>query len=62
MEVVASDSGPGIADLNHVLGGGYVSKHGMGIGLKGVQKLMDECDIKTKPGAGTVVTARKFLT
>jgi serine/threonine-protein kinase RsbT len=61
VEVVASDNGPGIADLEHVLGGSYVSKLGMGIGLKGVQKLMDECDIKTDPSTGTVVTARKYL-
>ena len=61
VEVVASDDGPGIPDLDHVLEGSYVSKHGMGIGLSGVRKLMDDCDIKTKPGAGTVVTARKFL-
>jgi len=62
VEIVASDDGPGIADLDHVLGGSYVSKHGMGIGLKGVRKLMDECDIRSSSGAGTVVTARKFLT
>jgi len=62
VEVVACDTGPGIADLEHVLSGSYVSKLGMGIGLKGVRNLMDECDIKTSPTSGTVVTARKFLT
>jgi serine/threonine-protein kinase RsbT len=62
VEVVASDDGPGIRDLALVLSGDYVSKHGMGIGLKGVRKLMDECDIRTGPTEGTVITARKFLT
>jgi serine/threonine-protein kinase RsbT len=62
VEVVASDEGPGISDLDHVLSGSYVSKLGMGIGLKGVRKLMDEFEIRTARGAGTTVSARKYLT
>jgi anti-sigma regulatory factor (Ser/Thr protein kinase) len=58
---VAADRGPGIADIEAVLGGRYRSRTGMGIGLLGVRRLMDSCDIQSKAGSGTVVTIRKLL-
>jgi serine/threonine-protein kinase RsbT len=61
VEVVAADRGPGIADIEAVLGGRYRSRTGMGIGLLGVRRLMDSCDIQSKAGSGTVVTIRKLL-
>jgi serine/threonine-protein kinase RsbT len=60
VEVVATDSGPGIAHLGDVLAGTYKSKHGMGMGLRGTKALMDEFDIRTGP-RGTTITIRKFL-
>lgn len=57
----AIDHGPGIADVDGVLGGQYRSKTGMGMGLLGAKRLMDEFQVSTSPGLGTAITARKFL-
>jgi serine/threonine-protein kinase RsbT len=59
IEVVASDRGPGIADLTAVLSPGYRSKRGMGMGLKGTRRLVDELDIDSRPGVGTTVRFSK---
>ena len=61
IEVMAKDSGPGIANLDEILSGDYSSKSGMGIGLMGTQKMMDEFEIDTAPGGGTTVRVRKYL-
>jgi serine/threonine-protein kinase RsbT len=61
IEVVASDQGPGIADLETILGGSYRSRTGMGLGLLGTKRLMDSFEVETAPGRGTTVTARKYL-
>ncbi len=58
--VRVSDSGPGIQDLDAVLGGMYVSPTGMGVGLTGTRKLMDEFEL-TSSTAGTVVIIGKYL-
>jgi serine/threonine-protein kinase RsbT len=60
IEIVTSDTGPGIADLDLVMGNTYRSRTGMGMGLKGAKRLMDTFDIATSP-AGTTVKVRKFL-
>ena len=61
IEIVASDTGKGIADVSVVMDEDYRSRTGMGKGLKGTKRLMDHLEIATLPGAGTTVTARKFL-
>ncbi len=61
MVIRVSDRGPGIADLNTVLSGRYVSTTGMGLGLTGAMRLMDGCDIQTAAGAGTTVMLTKHL-
>jgi serine/threonine-protein kinase RsbT len=61
IEVAATDAGPGIAELDAVMSGSYRSRRGLGAGLRGTKKLMDEFEIDTGPG-GTVVLIRKFLT
>jgi serine/threonine-protein kinase RsbT len=61
IEIVARDRGPGIANLQDILSGKYRSRHGMGAGLRGTKALMDEFDVKTGPGQGTVVTVRKYI-
>lgn len=61
VEVVAKDNGCGITDVESVLSGGYRSKTGMGIGLIGARRLMDEFDLDTRPGVGTTVVVRKYL-
>jgi serine/threonine-protein kinase RsbT len=60
VEVVASDDGPGIADVEHVLGPRYRSRTGMGVGLRGAQRLMDFFEVQSSRGHGTTVTIRKF--
>jgi signal transduction histidine kinase/DNA-binding response OmpR family regulator len=55
------DEGPGIADLAHVMSGQYQSTTGMGVGIIGAHRLMDQVEIDTKPGVGTNVLLTKIL-
>lgn len=61
VELLAEDDGPGIADVAQALTEGYSSAGGMGCGLPGVRRLMDEFDLQSQPGRGTRVVARKWL-
>lgn len=61
LELKTTDHGPGIADISKALQDGYSTAGGLGCGLPGVQRLMDEMDIDSRPGMGTVVRARKWL-
>jgi serine/threonine-protein kinase RsbT len=61
LEVIVSDSGPGISDVELVLQPGFTSGPGLGMGLPGAKRLMDEMEIDSAPGRGTVVTIRKWL-
>ena len=54
------DTGPGIADLASALKGGVSTGHGLGLGLSGSKRLMNEFDIETAPGKGTKVTVTKW--
>lgn len=60
IEVVATDDGPGISDVPLAMQDGYSTSGGLGLGLPGVRRLMDEFDIVSKPGKGTTVTVRKW--
>ena len=55
------DSGPGVADLDSILDGSYVSRTGMGIGLSGSKMLVDLFDVESTPKRGTRVTIGKRL-
>lgn len=55
------DRGPGIADLALILSGCYQSPTGMGLGLLGARRLVDQCDVVTAPGQGTTITLKKLL-
>lgn len=59
--VVAVDEGPGIADLERALQDGFTTGQGMGLGLPGAKRLMDEFEIESAPGRGTKVVMRKWL-
>jgi serine/threonine-protein kinase RsbT len=61
LTIVASDSGPGIGDVTLALRDGYSSSGGLGLGLPGVRRLMDEFDIASRAGSGTTVTITKWL-
>jgi len=60
VKVVARDDGPGIADLERALTDGYTTGGGLGLGLPGARRLVDEFDIQTSPGEGTTVTLVKW--
>ena len=59
--IVSRDSGDGIADLQRVLAGGYSTSGGLGLGVSGVRRMVDEFFIETGNGNGTTVTAKKWL-
>lgn len=58
--VVATDEGPGIADVEAVMRDDFSSASGLGVGLWGARKLMDEITITSEPGNGTTVTMTKW--
>jgi serine/threonine-protein kinase RsbT len=60
LEVVAVDKGPGIRDISLAMVDGYSTSGSLGLGLAGVCRLMDDFEIKSAPGKGTNVTARKW--
>jgi len=60
IEVVATDDGPGISDVPLAMQDGYSTSGGLGLGLPGVRRLMDEFDIVSRFGKGTTVTVRKW--
>ena len=63
LQVTARDDGPGIdeATLRSIMRGHYQSASGLGVGLSGTRKLMDEFDIQTSLGEGTRVTLVKWM-
>jgi RNA polymerase sigma factor (sigma-70 family) len=60
VRVVATDTGPGIADVEQALTDGYSTYNGLGLGLPGARRLMDEFAIMTEIGRGTTVTMTKW--
>jgi RNA polymerase sigma factor (sigma-70 family) len=60
--VVARDAGPGIADLEQALQDGYSSYGGMGLGLPGCRRLMEEFEISSEIGKGTTLVMTKWRT
>ena len=60
--VSARDTGPGIADVEQALQDGYSTKGGLGCGLSGARRLVDEFEITSEAGGGTTVVLRKFVT
>jgi len=61
LQVVGRDEGPGIADINQAVQDGYSTSRGLGLGLPGSRRLVDEFHIDSKVGLGTTVTLRKWL-
>jgi serine/threonine-protein kinase RsbT len=54
------DEGPGIVDLDLAMTDGYTSGSGLGLGLSGARRLVDEFEIETAVGGGTRVTVTKW--
>lgn len=61
IRVEARDAGPGIEDVERALTDGYSTYHGLGLGLPGARRLMDEFDLDSEPGRGTTVTMTKWI-
>nr|WP_179421563.1 anti-sigma regulatory factor [Pedococcus badiiscoriae] len=61
IRVVARDTGPGIADVGRALEDGYSTCQGLGLGLPGARRLMDEFNIVSEPGHGTTVSMTKWF-
>jgi len=61
IEVISSDLGPGIVDIDLAMSDGYSTAGSLGIGLPAVNRLMDEFAIRSNIGEGTLVTTRKWV-
>jgi serine/threonine-protein kinase RsbT len=55
-----TDDGPGIADVDQALTDGWTSGGGLGLGLSGARRLVDEFELNSKPGSGTSVVVTKW--
>lgn len=60
MRMTFEDQGPGIADVQQALGDGFTTGSGLGLGLGGSRRLVDEFEIESAVGRGTRITATKW--
>ena len=60
VRVAFEDSGPGIGDLELALTDGWTTGSGMGLGLSGARRLVDEFSLTSEPGSGTTVVMTKW--
>ena len=60
IRIVFRDEGPGIPDLELALTDGYTTGSGLGLGLSGARRLVDEFDVDTAVGHGTSITVTKW--
>jgi serine/threonine-protein kinase RsbT len=60
IKLIFRDEGPGIPNLELALRDGYTTGGGMGLGLSGSKRLVNEFDIKSEPGRGTTVTITRW--
>jgi serine/threonine-protein kinase RsbT len=62
VRIVASDDGPGIEDVERAMQDGFTTGAGLGLGLPGTKRLMDDFVITSKVDEGTTVTVHKWAT
>ena len=58
--MVASDDGPGIVDVELAMQDGYTTGNGLGLGLPGTRRLVDDFELRTEPGTGTTIRLVKW--
>ncbi len=58
--VTGEDKGPGISNVELALSGGWSTSGGLGEGISAVKRLMDDLEIRSKPGGGTMIIAQKW--
>ena len=61
LRLTFEDKGPGIADLEQAMTAGFTTKGGMGLGLSGSKRLVNEFEIVSRVGEGTRVTATRWM-
>jgi serine/threonine-protein kinase RsbT len=59
--VIARDAGPGIAQIEQAMADGFSTGNGLGFGLPGARRLVDEFEIESHVGTGTTVTLRQWV-
>lgn len=59
--ITAKDEGPGIEDVERACQEGYSTGRGMGVGLSGSKRIMDEFDIQSERGKGTTINMSKWI-
>lgn len=60
LRIIFEDQGPGIADIELALRDGYTTGHGLGLGLGGAKRLVNEFEIESRPGDGTRVSITRW--
>ena len=60
LRVVFEDQGPGIPDIDLALRDGFTSGNGLGLGLGGARRLVNDFDVRSAPGQGTAVTITRW--
>jgi serine/threonine-protein kinase RsbT len=61
LELTFEDNGPGISDVTRAMEPGFSTSKGLGLGLPGAKRLMDEMTVQSQVGKGTTVEVRKWL-
>ena len=61
LTIIASDEGPGITDVALAMTDGFSTGHGLGLGLPGAKRLMDDFDLVSGVGSGTTVTTTRWV-
>lgn len=61
LRIHAADNGPGISDIRQVMEDGFSTSGGLGAGLPGVKRLVDDFHIESETGSGTQIKATKWL-
>ena len=60
LRIIARDRGPGIRDIQRAMTDGFSTSGGLGLGLPGARRLMDEFEVSSTIGEGTTITMRKW--
>ncbi|HEU4685356.1 MAG TPA: anti-sigma regulatory factor [Nitrospira sp.] len=60
IRIVFTDHGPGIADIRKAMKDGFSTSGGLGLGLGGARRLVDDFEIRSAPGQGTTVTIARW--
>lgn len=60
LRLMFADDGPGIADLDQAMTEGFSTQNGLGLGLSGTKRLVNEFDVESKPGEGTQITVTRW--